>query len=266
MSVYEANKISDLKLLDDLRHALNSNQLQVTLQPKICLSNLDINGYEVLLRWTHPTLGFIPADKWIMMAEENDLMPQLTLWLVNEVALLQQNRFSDNPGRTHPCAINVSPSCLTVEFAHQIFEIWSQYKLPANLIQIEITESTQITNFKALDQAIGILRKKGIKVSLDDFGNGYATMQTLVSLEVDEIKIDRSLVQSNAKSAKAILGALVNLAKEIGMSTVFEGIETQEHLNLAKTLGVDVGQGYLFGRPQAVTVEETKHIKKVARA
>lgn len=240
-------KVIDDQLATELPAALKSNGIKVTLQPKVNLDNYEIYGYEVLLRWCHSTYGVIPADRWIMIAETHGLMPQLTLWLMAEVAAL-----SKAVNHTSSFAINISPGCLTPEFAQKLLGIYKKNAVPYSVIEIEITESTEIKNYKELSQTIDLLRSKGIKVGLDDFGTGFASMRTLMELNVDEIKVDKSIVQSIKPSAQIILKSLVTLAQDLGLSVVFEGIETQKHLNVAKSLGAHKGQGYLFGKPQEV--------------
>lgn len=238
-------KIIDKNLAHEILTAIETSEIKVTLQPKVDLNTYEISGYEVLLRWTHPTYGVIPADRWIMIAETHGLMPQLTQWLINQIIEL-----SHTTNHSTSFAINVSPSCLTYGFARSLLSSLQKKNVPSSAIEVEITESTPITNFKELSRSIDLLRENGIKVSLDDFGVGYASLQTLMELNVDEIKVDKSIVQSTRNSALAILKSIVNLATELQLSIVFEGIESQRHLNLAKSLNVHKGQGYLFGKPQ----------------
>lgn len=245
--------MSDFALAHDLRLAILTNQLQLTLQPKVSLNTFDVVGHEALLCWKHASKGLIPADKWVAIAENHGLMPQLTLWLVNEI--IHHIKIEDVD---LPIAFNISPTCLTIDFAHQIINTLKRNNVQPSLIQVEITESTQIKNFNALNGAIITLKKEGIKVSLDDFGEGFTSLRSLVELEVDEIKIDKTFVQNDTKKSRLVLASLISLAKEINLSVVCEGIETQAQMNLAKKMGADQGQGYLFGRPVAVQTSKPK--------
>jgi EAL domain-containing protein (putative c-di-GMP-specific phosphodiesterase class I) len=236
------------QLAAQLLLALESNDIEITLQPKISLETFDVLGYEVLLRWSHATMGTVPTEEWIRAAETYGLMPQLTLWLITKVALIAKN---DYKGLKY--AINVSPSCLTENFARTLLRTYRMHHASCHQIEIELTESVEIRDYKELAKAVNYLRKKGVKVSLDDFGVGYSSLRTLMELEVDEIKIDKSIVQSTKESAQTILKSIAALAQEMGISLVFEGIETQRQLTLAKALGANIGQGYLFSRPQKVT-------------
>lgn len=253
--IKQVQHTSPLKLAHDLGLAILSNQLEITIQPKISLITFQTTGYEVLLRWNHPHIGLIPADRWIKIAQDYDLINKLTFWLVNEVILMQKKALQQEGTPSLPYAINISPTTLTPHFAQQILAILKSHQVPTSLLEVEITEAVEFDDYKSLSTAIEILRQQGIKVGLDDFGAAYATMRTLDELTVDELKIDKSLVQSTNKASKIILKNIVNLAHEMGLSIVFEGIETQEQLNVAKELGVHKGQGYLFSKPHLVTRE-----------
>lgn len=251
--IHQINHTSPAKLAHDLSLAILSNQLEITIQPKVSLTTFQTKGYEVLLRWVHPHIGLIPADRWVKIAQDYNLIDKLTFWLANEVILIQKKALSQEGSTPLPYAINISPTTLTPHFADQILAMLNSHKVPASLLEIEITESTEFEDYNSLSQALKIVRDGGIKVGLDDFGSAYASMKILTELTVDELKIDRSIVQSTTKSSKVILKNLVNLAKEMGLTIVFEGIETQQHLNLAKELGAHTGQGYLFSKPQLIS-------------
>lgn len=240
--------INDKYLAQELRLAILTSQLHIAVQPKFCLNTMKVTGNEVLLQWEHPKYGFIQADRWVKIAEQHGLMTQLTLWLASKVCTLIQN----NHDITTSYAINISPSCLNVPVAQFIIDKILYAKINPSLLEIEITESAAVENFSDLAKAVQLLRSHGIKVSLDDFGTGFSSMQYLVELEVDVIKIDKSFVQRapNNKVALLTLKSMIELAKAIDISVVCEGIETQEQLRISKELGADQGQGYLFARPQ----------------
>lgn len=253
--IKQVQHTSPVKLAHDLGLAILSNQLEITIQPKICLSSFQTIGYEVLTRWIHPHIGLIPADRWIKIAQDYDLINKLTFWLVNEVILMQKKALQQTATLPLPYAINISPTTLTPHFAQQILAILKSHQVPTSLLEVEITEVVEFDDYRSLSSAIEILRQNGIKVGLDDFGAAYATLRTLDELTVDELKIDKSLVQSRNKASKIILKNIVNLAHEMGLSIVFEGIETQEQMHVAQELGVHTGQGYLFAKPHLITRE-----------
>jgi len=243
-SVHEGNAHG---LAFDLRAALMTQQLQMVFQPKVCVHTHQTVGAEVLLRWQHPTKGLIPTERWISLAETHGLMRPLTVWLVDRTLHYLSNADED----ALPLAINVSPTILDGAFALHISKMVAATGVAPHLLEIEITESTPVTNITNLANAVRLLQSKGIKVYLDDFGTGYSTMKYLVDVPVDGVKIDKSFVQQAplVLSARLILGTLIELAREIGVTVVCEGVETLEQLALLKDLGAEVVQGYLTGKP-----------------
>lgn len=242
-------------LAQQLRVAILTSQLHLAVQPKFCLKTNDLVGYEVLLQWDHPTHGYIQADKWVSLAERHGLMPQLSLWLVGQVCTLIRDRKLENV----PLAINMSPSCLDVTMAQVIIDKLCWAKVNPTCIEIEITESTNVQDFASLAKAIMLLRQHGVTVSLDDFGIGFSSMNYLVELEVDQIKIDKSFIHKapHNKTAYLTLKSMIDLAKAIDLQVICEGIETEQQLQMVKELGADQGQGFLYARPQRLEKNDT---------
>jgi EAL domain-containing protein (putative c-di-GMP-specific phosphodiesterase class I) len=236
-------------LAHDLRVALMTQQLQVVFQPKVCAHTHRIVGAEVLLRWQHPIEGLIAAERWVSIAESHNLMRPLTVWLIDTVIYHLKNA-----GETAlPLAINVSPTILDGAFALHIIKALTDARIPAHLLEVEITESAPVTNMTNLANAVRLLQSKGVKVYLDDLGTGYSTMQYLVDVPADGVKMDKSFVQQAPliPAARLILRSLIELANEIGVIVVCEGVETYEQLALVKRLGAHVIQGFLTGKPMS---------------
>jgi EAL domain-containing protein (putative c-di-GMP-specific phosphodiesterase class I) len=236
-------------LAEDLRVALMTQQLHVVFQPKVCAHTHHIVGAEVLLRWQHPVEGLISADRWVSIAESHNLMRPLTVWLVDKtISYLKSTGES-----ALPLAINVSPTIMDGKFALHIARALSAAKVAPHLLEIEITESAPVPNMTNLANAVRLLQKKGLKVYLDDFGTGYSTMQYLVDVPVDGVKMDKSFVQQAPliPAARLILRSLIELANEIGVIVVCEGVETFDQLTLVKRLGAQVIQGFLTGKPMS---------------
>lgn len=236
-------------LASDLRVALMTQQLHMVFQPKVCAKDYHMVGAEVFLRWNHPVEGLIPADRWVSLAETHNLMRPLTMWLIDEAIA----HLKGNQEKALPLSINVSPSILDGSFALHIVKVLTEANIPAHLLEIEITESVPVPNMTNLANALRLLKSKGLKVYLDDFGTGYSTMQYLVDMPVDGIKIDKSFVQQAPliPTAHLILQSLIDLAHEIGVTVTCEGVETLEQLTLVKNLGAEVIQGYLTGKPMS---------------
>ncbi|MBM3468566.1 MAG: EAL domain-containing protein [Alphaproteobacteria bacterium] len=233
----------------DLRLALMTQQLQLVFQPKVCIQTQQIVGAEVLLRWQHPVEGLISADRWVSLAETHNLMRPLTLWLLDKVVQYLENA-NDS---AIPLAINVSPNILDGAFAIHILKTLSAAGIAPHLLEIEITESTPVSNMTNLANALHLLQSRGVKIYLDDFGTGYSTMQYLVDVPADGIKIDKRFVQQAPllPAARLILRSLIELANEIGVTVVCEGVETIEQLTLVKRLGAQIIQGYISGKPMS---------------
>jgi EAL domain-containing protein (putative c-di-GMP-specific phosphodiesterase class I) len=249
---------SSHNLAHDLRVALMTQQLQVVFQPKVCALTQRTLGAEVLLRWQHPIEGLIAAARWVSIAESHNLMRPLTVWLVDTLI----SHLKKAGEAALPLAINVSPTIMDGAFALHIIKALTVANVSPHLLEIEITEAAPVTNMTNLANAVRLLQSKSLKVYLDDFGTGYSTMQYLVSVPVDGVKMDKSFVQQAPiiPAARLILKSLIDLANEIGVTVVCEGVETLEQLTLVKKLGAQVIQGYLTGKPMSVEAY-AKHLE-----
>lgn len=244
-------------LAHELRLAILTSQLQIAVQSKVDLKTLKVIGGEVLLRWQHPKLGFISAERWVAIAEHHGLMTKLNHWLISKVIELIKH----GPNLSTPLAINISPTSLDIHFVQYIIKELKDHQIDLKSIEIEITESANVENLSTIAHCIRILRKNGIVVSLDDFGSGYSSMRYLVELEVDKIKIDKSFIQKaeGNNNALLVLKKMIDLGKEINLKILCEGIETTSQLDLVKSLGACEGQGYYFGKPQLIVIDPSKH-------
>jgi diguanylate cyclase (GGDEF)-like protein len=235
-------------LRSDLEGALKSfNGLRVEYQPIVDLSSGAISGREALLRWTHPTRGELSPSAFIPTAERTGLILALGEWV-----LLQSCKEAVTWRDKATVAVNVSPVQLREEsFASNVAAILRRTNLPPTRLNIEVTETVLLNDDVVTQRNVARLRALGIGLALDDFGTGFSTMSTLVRFSFDKLKIDSSFVKESVhgRESAAVVRGIVALAREIGMPTTAEGIETQEQLDFVRVCGCTHAQGFLLGRP-----------------
>lgn len=234
-----------------LRAALERGEFTVHYQPQVDLDNGEIIGVEALTRWAHPQLGNISPAEFIPAAEATGLIIELGRWVL-ETACREVATWP----RPVRLSINVSP----MQFEHgdivsDIVRALEVSGLPAERLDIEITESLLVAEVTHVGEKLQLLRRRGVGVALDDFGTGYSSLSYLGRLPVDKIKIDQSFVRGLPEDvhATAIVRAVLMLAESLGKSVVAEGIETQDQAWLLRLAGCRLGQGYFFGRPVPAT-------------
>ncbi|CAB3648879.1 hypothetical protein LMG24238_00995 [Paraburkholderia sediminicola] len=246
-------------LRSDLEGAMQSySDLRMEYQPIVDLADDTISGREALLRWTHPTRGELSPSAFIPTAERTGLILALGEW-----ALLQSCTEAATWRDAVSVAVNVSPVQLREEsFASTVAAILAKTGLPPARLNIEVTETVLLSDDIVTRHNVEKLRALGIGLALDDFGTGFSTMSTLVRFSFDKLKIDSSFVKESVhrRESAAVVRGIVALAREIGMPTTAEGIETQEQLNFVRVCGCTHAQGFLLGKP--VRSEEIAHLEK----
>ncbi|NYH15666.1 putative bifunctional diguanylate cyclase/phosphodiesterase [Paraburkholderia bryophila] len=235
-------------LRSDLEGALQSySGLRMEYQPIVDLSNGAVSGREALIRWTHPSRGELPPSAFIPTAERTGLILALGEW-----ALLQSCKEAATWQDKVTVAVNVSPVQLREEsFASSVAAILRKTKLPPVRLNIEVTETVLLNDDVVTRRNVARLRALGIGLALDDFGTGFSTMSTLVRFSFDKLKIDSSFVKESVhrRESAAVVRGIVALAREIGIPTTAEGIETQEQLDFVRVCGCTHAQGFLLGKP-----------------
>lgn len=240
-------------LQNDLQTAIEKNQFILHYQPKIDLISNRICGVEALIRWQHPKEGLIFPDDFLPFAEQNGLIKQLTR-IVLKMALQQSTEWQQQ-GLTLPIAINISAINLQdPSFPDQVVAIMRDYTVLPALIEMEITETALMQAPLRAIETVKKLCDIGVVVSIDDFGTGYSSMAYLKKLVVAKIKIDKSFVIDMIKNENdnIIVRSTIDLAHNLGLTVVAEGVETEEALERLKSLGCDTAQGYHMGRPVPV--------------
>ncbi len=236
--------------LGDVRRALDRDEIVPFFQPIVELRTGLLRGFEVLARWEHPTEGPVLPMNFITLAEENGLIGELT----RQVCLKAFHASSILPEEL-TLAVNASPVQMRdAGLTAQIQQSAGDAEFSLSRLTIEITESALHHDLQRAQQVAGSLKSMGCKLALDDFGTGYSSLRHLQSMQFDEIKIDRSFVEgmTRERNSRKIVAAVIGLGQSLGMDTVAEGIETEEQADMLIWLGCHLGQGWRYGRAQAV--------------
>jgi diguanylate cyclase (GGDEF)-like protein/PAS domain S-box-containing protein len=238
-------------LSNDLRKAMEKGELFLDYMPRVHAQTMEIVGVEALLRWNHPDWGLVSPAEFIPIAEETGLIVPIGEWVLRE-ACLQSKRWQSMGLPPITMSVNFSVQQLLMQnLLETIDQTVSETGLSPDRLEIEITESSFISNEKVVTELLLELRKRRIKVSLDDFGTGYSSLYLLKRLALDTIKIDRSFVEEmmTEPSNKSIIECIIRLAGELKMQVVAEGVETKEQFNYLREQQCDEIQGYYFSRP-----------------
>jgi diguanylate cyclase (GGDEF)-like protein len=239
-----------LALAADLREALERNEVDVYVQPKMSLSDGAVVGAEALVRWNHPRLGPLSPDQFIPAAEHTGVIRQLTIYVVRDA--LAQCRAWRDAGLDIGISVNLSGRNLfDTHLVEDIAAAIQDAGVPASSLTLELTESTVMGESRRSVAVLEGLHALGLCLSIDDFGTGYSSLTHLRRLPVTELKIDKSFVMTmtvNDQDA-VIVRTLIDLGRSLGLKTVAEGVESQEARDLLTDYGCDEGQGYLFSRP-----------------
>jgi diguanylate cyclase (GGDEF)-like protein len=239
-----------LETLEELRVALQSNQLVVHYQPKLDVVSGVISGVEALVRWAHPVRGLVSPDSFLPLAERAGLMG-LVAGQVLETSLRDLASWRSQ-GHQLSVAVNLSVSNLQdVELPQQVEHLLGIHGIPAEALVLEITENILMADAERSGQVLDRLRAIGVRLSVDDYGTGYSSLAYLQALPVDELKLDRSFVthMSSDPRAATIVRSTIELSHQLGMQMVAEGVEDAAALQMLREGGCDVAQGYHIARP-----------------
>ncbi|MDY6948444.1 MAG: EAL domain-containing response regulator, partial [Pseudomonadota bacterium] len=236
----------------DLHDALERGEIFVHYQPKADIRTGIVRGVEALARWKHSTLGMIPPDQFIPLAEREQLIHRLTIDVMNQSML--QNSAWRARGLHLPVAVNLSPLLLErSDLALEISSLQQCHGLTPDQIVIEITESSLVTRLAMALSVLAQLRLRGFGLSIDDYGTGFSSMQQLARIPFTELKIDRSFVHEAPErdSLQVILRSAIEMANRLGLTTVAEGVETLREWRMLQEFGCTLGQGWLIAKPMA---------------
>lgn len=240
-----------LNIVSDLRKALKEDQFTLHFQPKIDLKNKEIVGAEALIRWNHPEKGLIYPDHFIPQAEKSGLIVDIGAWVI-ESACKACKSWQALGFESFSMAVNVSSQQFKRgDFSTIVENSLTNNNLRAEYLEIEMTESLLIENSNQLKQTVKYLSNLGVSFSIDDFGTGYSNLSYIKEFEIELLKIDRSFlkdIEDNPKN-KALVTAIIQMAKGLSLQTVAEGIESKEIANMLTEWGCDYAQGYHWSKP-----------------
>ncbi|HTN43381.1 MAG TPA: PAS domain S-box protein [Nitrospiria bacterium] len=250
ISEHDRHSPRRLALMGELRHAIERREFLLYYQPKVDLKTQRTIGVEALIRWKHPQHGLVPPDDFITLAEHTGFIKQLTLWVLSDA--LRQWKSWNQAGIDMPVAVNLSARNLQdLQLPDQFAELFRTCDMASRSLELEITESAIMADPARAMEILKRLRALDIRFSIDDFGAGYSSLGYLKKLPVDAVKVDKSFVMgmvANADDA-VIVRSTIDLAHNLGLKVVAEGVESRETLDRLSAMGCDAAQGFYLSRP-----------------
>ncbi|WP_246944188.1 putative bifunctional diguanylate cyclase/phosphodiesterase [Bacillus pinisoli] len=251
----KSNTYEKLVLENDLRKAIARNEFILYFQPLVDIKTDRIVSMEALIRWNHPSKGMVSPFEFIPLAEEIGLIDRIGYWVMKE-ACKRLKELHDLGHTFVSMSINIAaPQFKNKDFQNRLVAILNENKLNPNCLTLEITESSAMEHSNKFIELFNQLKGKNIKIAIDDFGTGYSSLSYLKQLNTDTLKIDRSFVKEICSSVenKVIVKAIIQLAHALGIKVVAEGVETQEQLEILRSLDCDIVQGYFISVPLPFT-------------
>ncbi len=238
-------------ITNKMQRALDNNEFKVYLQPKNCVNTGEIVSAEALVRWIEPSGHMYFPNDFIPLFESNGFIIQLDRYMLEKVSAFLKDRI-DKGLKTVPVSVNFSRKNIQKEsFVAEIKEIIDRYNIPSHLIEVELTETIMAEEESIFELLLAELEDAGFAVAIDDFGSGYSTLGMIRNLKVETLKLDKSffLKDKEDERQKIVIDAIIQLAHNLGMETVAEGIETIDQLEFLKSVSCDIAQGYYFAKP-----------------
>lgn len=240
-----------LKIENNMRNALENNEFYLNYQPQVCAKTGKVKGAEALVRWNDEELGFISPAKFIPLAEEIGFILPLGQWIL-EKAIKDSIEFIRNTNCEFQISVNISAVQLRDDaLISQVDELLKKYNFSPKNLELEITETHIMSDPKRVREILDKLKTMGIKIAIDDFGTGYSSLAYFKDFNVDKLKIDRSFIMDimNDTNSQAVVLAMIDMAKRLKLTSLAEGVETEEELQYLKDNGCQLIQGYYTGKP-----------------
>ncbi|QNI02831.1 EAL domain-containing protein [Halomonas sp. SH5A2] len=242
--------LRQLTLIHDLRDAVSNNQLWMAYQPKVATRDGEVCQFEALMRWRHPSLGFVPPDEFIGLAERSGNIRKLSQWMLEHITS-QLHQWQQQGSRVS-VAVNLSASDVTdPQLPGQLAELLERHDLAADQLSLEVTESAVMQDINAAARTLDELSRLGVSIAIDDYGTGYSSLAQIKRLPVNELKIDKSFVLKldSQEDDLTIVRSTIEMGHSLGLSIVAEGVENAASAALLNDLGCDYLQGYWIAKP-----------------
>lgn len=245
--------LQSVEIETKLKEATFNKSFELNFQPQFYAGNRKLRGVEALLRWQDKPGHFISPAVFIPLAEKNGTIIPIGSWVV-EQSIRQYAKWREQYGVDFVISINISAmQYRRDDFVDELIKILNKYQVEPSMVELEITESILIDDFKAVSEKLRILKDYGIKISLDDFGTGFSSLSYLKKLPIDTLKIDKSFIDTvlSDSTTRIITESIINMVKSLGFESIAEGVEEEQQYRYLHAIGCDTIQGYLLGRPQS---------------
>lgn len=242
---------SEQEVMNEAARALEEEQFEIYLQPKVNLKTEEIQGAEVLARWVHPEKGLIVPDRFVPVFENNGFIGRLDYYMWEKSCKLLR-RWLDNGLRPGPVSVNVSRANLyNPNLVDNLRKLLEKYDIPTGLLQLELTESAFMDDQEMMIEKVKHLQENGFIILMDDFGSGYSSLNTLKDIPVDILKVDMKFLGTGTGDGRSerILASVVRMAAWLGLEVIVEGVETAEQRNFLESIGCEYAQGYFYAKP-----------------
>ena len=264
-SIHQADRLQN-EIESDMKRALDDGEFKLYMQPKKNLHLGRITSAEALVRWIRADGTMIYPDQFIPVFEKNGFCAHLDMYMVEQVC--RQLRQWIDAGY-EPITVSINQSKLLFyqsDYVSRLCEITDRYRIPRSYIMLEILEGLAVQSIEEINKNISVLHEKGFKLSLDDFGSGYSSLNLLSDLEIDEVKLDRGFLAKDLsvknRKQRMLMRSIIHLARDLKISTVVEGVENETNEAFISGIGADYGQGYYYSRPIPGKEFEEKYLKR----
>lgn len=254
--------IEEKELENKMEEALNSNEFKVYIQPKVSLNNNSMCGAEALVRWISKDLGFLSPDRFIPLFEKNGFIKKVDFYVLEKVCE-RQKYFVEQGMKTVPISVNQSRVTIDDEnYISDLKKVLAKYNIDPKLIELEVTESVFMGNYKKILGVMREIKEIGFILSMDDFGSGYSSLNLLKEMPINVLKIDREFLNETSTSnrSRIIIKSVINMAKDLDIEVVCEGVETKEQVVFLKEIKCQTAQGYYYEKP--IPMEEFEERNK----